>query len=442
MIVKGDKKIMVKRAKGLMVLSMTGLLAFSNVMPAFAAISTNSSGLEQLVAQDNVFKAAGIEWNFKHDVGKYMKYLGGNRDTTGTGFMAVFGADSTTPGNIYGENYVVMMRMDAGKEFNQLGLNSKTIAEVFGQSLTAQLEKSFEDYIRSTGNLPVVGGASATFPCKYDKSEYWFYSGNNLGISGGPESIKIAFVGTIKGSELYMLMYVCDGNSEVGKQLNIDTFNDIKITGSQVVSNTFNGLVANSEADVIAGEVSLNKALESAISGDVSDISSGNTTSTPVASSGASQVSKKGHTYKVPIGSTAKESGGYLYWSKADQNFWRVPNGNSGATDELAITFIDSAAYNDNTWDNYNSSADIHKYYRDLFSKVMSDRVNTTETVTDSRGRAWTLYYSNADKSYAFTVAVADNIDGVTVAVENTLFSGRDKTEARAKMLEIINGIK
>lgn len=434
---------MVKRAKKLVVLSMASLLAISNAMPAFA--TTNNLGTVQTITQDNIFRAAGIEWNLKHDAAKYMKYLGGNREPNGKGFMALFGADNTTPGNVYGENYVVMLRVDAGQDLSVSGLDSKTIADVMGQTFTNELKKAFEESVKKAGKTPIYGGANSSFACKYDPSEYWFYSGNSMSVSGNTEKVEVAVVGTVKGSSVYMILCACDGNGAFGKQLNVDNFTDIKISGSQVISNTFNGVVANSEADVAVGNVSLDDALNGVASGDVSVITgsgnNGSNAGTPVTASGTAQTSTKGHTYKVPVNAVAKSSGGYLYWSKADQNTWKTEYADGGSED-ITFTFADSAAFNDNAWDNFNTSADFHTFYKKLLNNAMSDRVNETETLVDGRGRTWTVYYSSSANSYVWGAAVADNIDGVTVAVECTMFGQKTKNDMKARLTDALTGVK
>lgn len=429
---------MKKQVKKILVLSMSGLLAVSNVMPAFAASQTSNV---QTVAADSFIKAAGIELNLNHNVGNYVKYLGANRSADGKGVMAIFGADSTTPGNTYGDNFFIMLRVDAGSDLSATGLDSNTIANVMGQTINTQLEKQLEDSLKKEGvENPIVTGAYSTFSNKYNSNEYWFYSGTTIEVLGKTEKIRLALVGTVKGSYLYMVLCMADGNGEFGKQLNVDNFEDIKITDSQEISCSLSGIISNSEANISVGSASLDSALNSVTSGDVDNINGSNTN---VTATGELQTSAKGNTYRVPTGAKSKSSGGYLYWGTAEQYGWKIETDDFSGSTDLAFTFADKDAYNGKTWSKYNTSADVHQYYKDLiYGKTMQGRVNETETMVDGRGRTWTVYYSTAANSYAYGAAVADNIDGVTVTVECTEFGGRDKNTLKNTLTNVLTGVK
>lgn len=435
---------MVKQSKKLVVLGMAGLMAFSNIMPVFASsIGNTSSSIVNPIEQNNVFKAANIEWNFKHDIAKYMKYYGGSRDASNGNFMVAFGADNTVPGNVYGESYVIMLRADVGTDLGQLGLDNKTVADVMGQTLVTEFQKAYEDSIKKAGKTPVFGSAASTFQGKYDANENWFYTGMNMGVTDSTNSARMAVVGTVKGTKLYLILVLCDGTSTFGKAMNVDTFTDIKVTGDQIVSNPFNGVIANTETDINIGNASLDAALGEALTGNVSGGATTTTPSTPTTTvSGTSQVSAKGHTYVVPSGAKVRDASGYLYWNKADQVNWVVNDSQGGRSSEVSWTFADSAAFNDNTWDSYNTPADLHTYYKNLIKNVFTDRVNTVETLTDSRGRNWTVYYSIKDGSYGFGAAINDNIDGVAVVVECTLYNNKSKSDVQAYLASLLGGVK
>lgn len=434
---KENVKIMVKQAKKLAVLSMAGLLAVSNAVPAFA--TTLGTGITQNVTQGGVFKAGGIEWNLKHDVAKYLKYAGGTRDASGKNFMAAFTAEATDPGNIYGDSYVIMARVDIGSDISASGVDSKTMADIMGQTLIATMQKQYEDSVKKAGQVPIFGGANSTFENKYAPGEHWFYVGSTMSANATTEKVRFTMVGTVKGSSVYMLMCICDGNAEFGKNVDLDMLSDVKITSDRIVSSPLNGVIANDEASVTIGNASLDSALNGAISGD---INSGNTATTPaITATGNTQTSAKGHTYKVPVGAVKKDSGAYFYWNVADQNFWKISDSTGNNSLDIAFTFIDSAAYNNNTWDNYNTSADVHKYYKDLLDKVMTKRVNEVETLVDGRGRSWTVYYSTQASSYAFAAAVAD-IDGITSVVECTMYGGKSKADIKAQFTDTLTGVK